>query len=66
MDSGHHPRIVHRHDGRWEIQCNECQRPHGESTPLGIGMPIAGEAEARCMMENHARATRVRSLRWVA
>jgi hypothetical protein len=53
----HDPTIIHRHDGRWEIRCPECQRSHGEPTPLGIGMPITGEFEARCIKENHARAT---------
>jgi hypothetical protein len=53
----HDPTVVHRHDGRWEIQCPQCQRSHGESAPLGIGMPIRGEFEARCIKENHRRAT---------
>jgi hypothetical protein len=51
----HHPKVLRRLDGRWEIQCPECQWS-SESTPFGIGMSLEDEVEARCIWENHAAA----------
>jgi hypothetical protein len=58
--SVHHPKVVHLADGRWEVHCSECERFGGEPMPLGIGMPISREVEARAIQENHAQLSRRR------
>jgi hypothetical protein len=58
LSSDHHPRIVHRHDGRWEVRCSECQgESSGEPAPLGIGLPIVNQFEAQNILANHSRGT---------
>ncbi len=54
MSGIHDPRLVRRHDDRWEVRCRECQSGETELIPLGIGMPLVGEREARRIVENHA------------
>jgi hypothetical protein len=52
---GHHPRLVHRPDGRFEVQCPQCQQVGEESRPIGIDMPITNRAEAEDIARNHVR-----------
>jgi hypothetical protein len=49
----HSPRIVQRPDGRWEVQCSDCQRRTVEQPPVGIGLPILNRSEAEAIARNH-------------
>jgi hypothetical protein len=55
MQVVHHPLVLKRTDGRWIVGCRECQRRGfgTESPPIGIGVPVASEHEAKMMRDNH-------------
>lgn len=36
----HSPRIMRWADGRWVVNCPECQRTKGAAVPIGIGLPV--------------------------
>ena len=46
MPSPHIPKIVDLRDGRWEIECSECQRAPRDAVPLGVFMRLCNEVEA--------------------
>ena len=46
--------LIGRADGRWEVQCPQCQRFGDQPRPIGIGMPIVNKAEAEGIFRNHA------------
>jgi hypothetical protein len=50
----HRPELVHRHDGRYEIRCRECERMVLEARPIGIGLPITSRLEAESIVRNHS------------
>ena len=49
----HHPEVVQRPDGRFEVRCPECSRDSLEPVPVGIGVAIADEKAARLIRTNH-------------
>jgi hypothetical protein len=49
----HHPDVSLRADGRWVVNCPECERQGDGAIPIGIGMPIREEGMARMVLENH-------------
>jgi hypothetical protein len=53
--SPHHPRIVHRPDGPWVVECRQCREDRSSSVPIGIGLPLADQVTAERLAENHAR-----------
>ena len=53
----HHPKLIHRNDGRWEVRCRQCQQNHQQTTPIGIGIPISNMVEAESIARNHADAS---------
>jgi len=57
MHSPHHPKVQRRSDGRWKIRCPECLGRRDEAPPVGIGIPISGEFEARYIQQNHGGPT---------
>jgi hypothetical protein len=51
---GHHPQLIRRPDGRYEVRCRECLTRQGDAgLPIGIGVPIANRAEAEMIARNH-------------
>jgi hypothetical protein len=52
--SPHHPRIVHRPDGPWVVECRQCRDDRSSSVPIGIGLPLADQLTAERLAENHA------------
>jgi hypothetical protein len=52
--SPHHPRIVHRPDGPWVVECRQCRDDNSASMPIGIGLPLADRLTAERLVENHA------------
>ena len=52
--SPHHPRIVHRPDGPWVVECRQCREDGSSSVPIGIGLPLADQLTAERLAENHA------------
>ncbi len=59
MQMPHHPQVSRRNDGRWVLNCLECQRDarHG-SVPIGIGLPVECEDVAKRLQENHVGSFR--------
>lgn len=57
MSIVHHPRLIRRADGRWEIKCGECAT-FEEIIPVGIGLPIRDRQDAERIRDNHVRRTR--------
>jgi hypothetical protein len=55
--SRHHPKLVHRKDGRWEVRCLQCQRNQEQATPLGIGIPVVNRVEAEGIARNDSDAS---------
>lgn len=55
--ANHHPRLVHRGDGRWEVCCLECARTQDDIQLIGIGIPIVSRLEAEGIVRNHATTT---------
>jgi len=58
MQSPHHPLVSRRNDGRWVLNCPECQldsctRP----VPIGIGLAVESEYIATQLQENHVGPT---------
>ena len=51
--TSHHPKLVQRLDGRWEIRCPQCER-NSEPPPIGIDDPVANKFEAESMLQNHS------------
>ena len=48
----HHPELVRRTDGRWEVVCPECDRGR-DPVPIGIRLPIADVDIAALIRDNH-------------
>ena len=60
MQSPHHPLVSRRNDGRWVLNCRECQLDScNRPVPIGIGLPVESEYIARRLQENH-----VGPIRW--
>ena len=58
MTGPHHPSVVRRKDGRWEVRCPHCLlQTETEALPIGIGLPLESEFAARMLQENHHRVT---------
>lgn len=55
----HHPQVSQRADGRWVVECPECQAARDVSLPIGIGLPLQSEYVAEMLLENHLRRWRV-------
>jgi hypothetical protein len=49
----HRPTLLMRCDGRFEVQCEDCFSRFDEAPPIGIGIPVANEHEAKKMLRNH-------------
>jgi hypothetical protein len=59
MQNPHHPQVVRRNDGRWVLNCPECQLESTNRTvPIGIGLPVESEYIAMRLRENHIGPTR--------
>ena len=53
MQSPHHPLVSGRNDGRWVLNCRECQLDScNRPVPIGIGLPVESEYIARRLQEN--------------
>lgn len=52
MKRVHHPDIVQRQDGRWEVTCRDCTG-RDEPVPVGIGLPVADPEVAAQIRDNH-------------
>jgi len=52
--SPHHPRIIHRPDGPWVVECRECRDDRSSTVPIGIGLPLPDQVTAERLAENHA------------
>ena len=59
MRSPHQPRIIHRPDGPWVVECKQCRDDTSSSVPIGIGMPLPDQVTAERLAENHARPVRM-------
>jgi hypothetical protein len=57
MKTDHNPVIMHRTDGRWEVNCPECLelRASGVAIPVGIGLAVRSWESALLIWENHIR-----------
>jgi hypothetical protein len=54
MQSPHHPQVSRRNDGRWVLNCPECQLDsRNGAVPIGIGLPVECEEVAMRLRENH-------------
>ena len=54
MQSPHHPQVSKRNDGRWVLNCPECQLDAGNrAVPIGMGLPVESEYIAMRLQENH-------------
>jgi hypothetical protein len=54
MQKPHQPQVSRRNDGRWVLNCPECQLDSGnKAVPIGIGLPVESEYMARRLQENH-------------
>ena len=49
----HHPNVSRPADGRWTVDCPECQSLGEGAIPIGIGMPIREEGIACVIHQNH-------------
>ena len=60
MQSPHYPQVSRRNDGRWVLNCPECQLDsrNNKDLPIGIGLPVASEYIATRLQENHVGPTR--------
>jgi hypothetical protein len=59
MQSPHHPQVSRRNDGRWVLNCPECQLDScNKDVPIGIGLPVESEYMAMRLQENHVGPTR--------
>jgi hypothetical protein len=59
MQSPHHPQVSRRNDGRWVLNCPECQlESRNRAVPIGIGLPVESEDIAMRLQENHVGRTR--------
>jgi hypothetical protein len=59
MQSPHHPQFSRRNDGRWVLNCPECQLDStNRAVPIGIGLPVDSEYIAMGLQENHVGPTR--------
>jgi hypothetical protein len=59
MQSPHHPKVSRRNDGRWVLNCPECQLDScSTDVPIGIGLPVETEFMAMRLQENHVGPTR--------
>ena len=52
--SPHHPRVIHRPDGPWVVECRQCRDDRSSSVPIGIGLPLPDQVTAERLAENHA------------
>jgi hypothetical protein len=57
--SVHHPRIIHRPDGPWVVECRQCRDDRSSSVPIGIGLPLPDQVTAERLAENHAGPRRM-------
>jgi hypothetical protein len=55
----HKPRIIHRPDGPWVVECRQCREDKSSSVPIGIGMPLPDRMTAERLAENHSDPMRV-------
>jgi hypothetical protein len=55
----HQPRIIHRPDGFWVVECRQCRDDKTSSVPIGIGMPLPDRMTAQRLAENHAGPPRM-------
>jgi hypothetical protein len=55
----HQPRIVHRPDGPWIVECRQCREDKSSSVPIGIGMPLPDRMTAERLAENHSGPMRI-------
>ena len=54
MQSPHHPQVSRRNDGRWVLNCPECQLySNNRALPIGIGLAVESEYVAKQLRENH-------------
>ena len=51
----HHPKLMCRADGRYEVRCPRCAEVPHHDPPIGIGLPVSNRAEAEGMVANHSR-----------
>ena len=59
MQSPHHPQVSRRNDGRWVLNCPECQLDsRNRAVPIGIGLPVESEDIAMQLQENHVGPAR--------
>ena len=59
MQSPHHPQVSRRNDGRWVLNCPECQLDsRNGAVPIGIGLPVESEYIATRLQENHVGPAR--------
>ena len=49
----HYPRIIHRPDGPWVVECRQCRDDRSASIPIGIGLPLPDQITAERLVENH-------------
>jgi hypothetical protein len=61
MQNPHNPQVSRRNDGRWVLNCPECQFDSSKrAVPIGIGLPAASEYIAMRLQENHVGTVRWR------
>jgi len=59
MQNRHHPQVSRRNDGRWVLNCPECQLDSSNrAVPIGIGLPVKSEYIAIRLQENHVGPAR--------
>jgi hypothetical protein len=59
----HHPKIVQRADRLWMVVCEDCERDHQSTTPIGINTPVESRDMAQRLRENHSERRSVFSMR---
>ncbi len=61
MQRPHHPQVLRQNDGRWVLNCPECQVDScNRAVPIGIGLPVESEYIAMRLQENHVGPARRR------
>lgn len=55
VSAPHNPKLVRRHDGRYQVICPQCQRSGNVDPQVGIGIPITSAFEAENIRDNHLR-----------
>ena len=53
MPGTHHPEVVRRDDGRWEVRCPDCTQSAEEAVPIGIGLAVGDPTMAAMIRANH-------------